>query len=92
MRVVDGDNYIAIASYAGNPSNPAWYSNLVANPVAEIRDGARHEIVHAREVSGEEKARLWSIADAGNPAYAGYRARSGRDIPVLVLEPERPRA
>jgi deazaflavin-dependent oxidoreductase (nitroreductase family) len=87
MRVVDGANYVAIASYAGNPNNPAWYRNLAADPEAEIRDGARHIPVRAREVFGEERARLWAIADAGNPAYARYRATSGRDIPVLLLEP-----
>jgi F420H(2)-dependent quinone reductase len=87
MRVVDGDSYIAIASYAGNPRNPAWYGNLVAHPDAEVRDGARRIRVRAREVHGDEKARLWEIADAGNPAYAGYRAHAGREIPVLLLEP-----
>jgi deazaflavin-dependent oxidoreductase (nitroreductase family) len=87
MRVVDGDVYVAIASYAGNARNPAWYANLVAHPDAEIRDRARQLRVRAREVHGEEKARLWAIADAGNPAYADYRSRAGRDIPVMVLEP-----
>lgn len=87
MRVVDGDAYVAIASYAGNPQNPAWYHNLVAHPDAEIRDLARRIPARAREVHGEEKARLWAIADAGNPAYARYRANAGRDIPVLLLQP-----
>lgn len=90
MRVVDGEGYVAIASYAGNPNNPAWYHNLLAYPDAEIRDGARRITVRAREVSGDEKARLWAIADAGNPAYSRYRDLSGRDIPVLLLEPVRP--
>jgi deazaflavin-dependent oxidoreductase (nitroreductase family) len=90
MRVVDGEDYVAIASYAGNPNNPAWYHNLVAHPDGEIRDGARRIPVRARETSGEEKARLWALADAGNPAYARYRATSGRDIPVLLLEPRPP--
>jgi len=87
MRVVDGDVYVAIASYAGGPRNPAWYGNLVAHPDGEVRDGAHRIPVRAREVHGDEKARLWAIADAGNPAYAGYRAQAGRDIPILVLEP-----
>src|SRR6202012_94335 len=52
MRVVDGEAYVAIASYAGNPVDPAWYRNLLANPDAEIRDGARRIPVRAREVSG----------------------------------------
>jgi deazaflavin-dependent oxidoreductase (nitroreductase family) len=87
MRVADGDSYIAVASYAGNPRNPAWYYNLRADPDAEIRDGCHRIPVRAREVSGDEKATLWAIADAGNPAYAHYRATAGRDIPILILEP-----
>jgi len=42
--------------------------------------------VCAREVHGAEKDGLWAIADAGNPVYADYRARAGRDIPILVLD------
>ena len=90
MRVVDGDAYVAIASYAGNPQNPAWYRNLVAYPDAEIRDRNRTIPVRAREIHDAEKSRLWTIADAGNPAYARYRAVSGRDIPILLLEPHLP--
>jgi deazaflavin-dependent oxidoreductase (nitroreductase family) len=87
MRVVDGASYVAIASYAGNPENPAWYRNLVTYPDAEIRDREQRVPVRAREVHGDEKTRLWAIADDGNPAYAGYRAAAGRDIPILLLEP-----
>ena len=90
MRVVDGEDYVAIASYAGNPKNPSWYGNLIGDPDAEIRDGQRRIPVRAREVSGAEKARLWAIADAGNPAYARYRAAAGREIPIFLLTPIRP--
>jgi deazaflavin-dependent oxidoreductase (nitroreductase family) len=87
MRVTDGPAYVAIASYAGSPNNPAWYHNLIANPDAEIRDRGRKVRVRAREVHGPEKKRLWALADTGNPVYADYRAQSGRDIPILVLDP-----
>lgn len=86
MRVTDGTAYVAIASYAGSPLNPAWYHNLRASPEAEIRDRNRIVAVCAREVHGAEKDRLWAIADAGNTVYADYRARAGRDIPILVLD------
>ena len=38
MRVVDGENYILIASQGGRPKHPLWYHNLKANPKVEIRD------------------------------------------------------
>jgi F420H(2)-dependent quinone reductase len=87
MKVLDGDRYVAIASFAGAPDNPAWYRNLIAHPDVEVQDGAEHRRLHAREIHGAEKTRLWEIADAANPAYAGYRASAGRDIPILLLEP-----
>lgn len=86
MRVIDRTAYVAIASYAGSPLNPAWCHNLLASPEAEIRDRNRIVAVCAREVHGADKDRLWAIADAGNTVYADYRARAGRDIPILVLD------
>jgi deazaflavin-dependent oxidoreductase (nitroreductase family) len=80
--------HAAIASYAGSPRNPQWYYNLKARPVAELQDGPRVHAVRAREVTGAEKQRWWEVADALNPTYAKYRASAGRDIPVLVLEPD----
>ena len=87
MKVTEGDAYVAIASYAGSPRNPAWYYNLVAEPRATIRDGSETISVRAREIQGDLKQELWTSVDAINPAYAQYRATSGRDIPILLLEP-----
>jgi F420H(2)-dependent quinone reductase len=33
MRVVDGKNYILVASQGGAPEHPLWYHNLKAEPV-----------------------------------------------------------
>ena len=41
----------------------------------------------AREVSGDEKALWWERAVAAWPDYAGYQAKTDRQIPVFVLEP-----
>jgi deazaflavin-dependent oxidoreductase (nitroreductase family) len=87
MRVEHDGVYAAIAAYAGGPHDPQWYYNLVAHPEAELQDGTEVHRVRARELSGAEKQRWWDIADALNPNYASYRASSGRDIPVLALEP-----
>jgi deazaflavin-dependent oxidoreductase (nitroreductase family) len=87
MRVERDGVYAAIASYNGGPRNPQWYYNLVAHPEAELRDGTKVHRVRARELTGAEKQRWWDIADALNPNYAKYRASSGRDIPLLALEP-----
>jgi F420H(2)-dependent quinone reductase len=88
MRVERDGTYAAIASYAGNPNNPQWYYNLLAQPEATLQDGPAVLRVRARELSGAEKQAWWAVADALNPNYAKYRASAGaRDIPVLALEP-----
>ena len=87
MRVERDGRYAAIASYAGNPSNPQWYYNLMAHPEAELQDGPTVRRVRARELAGAEKQAWWDIADALNPAYARYRSSAGRDIPVVLLKP-----
>jgi deazaflavin-dependent oxidoreductase (nitroreductase family) len=87
MKVTDGPDYIAVASYAGGPRDPAWYRNLVAHPDVFVQDGPTVIAVHAHEVHGAEKERLWDVADAVFPNYAQYRASAGREIPVLRLAP-----
>jgi deazaflavin-dependent oxidoreductase (nitroreductase family) len=87
MKVTDGADYIAIASYAGGPEDPAWYRNLVAHPDGLVQDGPTVISVHAREVHDAEKDRLWVVADAAYPPYRQYRLTAGRDIPVLRLVP-----
>ncbi|MGB8406742.1 MAG: nitroreductase family deazaflavin-dependent oxidoreductase [Mycobacterium sp.] len=88
MRIVDGDNYIAVASAAGATSHPAWYRNLVANPQVWLQDGATVRRFRARETYGAEKAQTWLIAERFWPHFPQYRAKAGqREIPVIVLEP-----
>jgi hypothetical protein len=41
----------------------------------------------ARTASPPEKAALWPDIVAAYKGYAGYQKRTGRDIPVVILEP-----
>jgi len=43
---------------------------------------------HARRASAEEKTALWPRLCEIYPDYADYQARTDRDIPVVVLEPQ----
>ena len=88
IRIPNGDNYIAVASNAGAATDPAWYRNLIANPDMWVQDGAVKRRLRAREVFGEEKVRMWAVAEQYWPHFPEYRAKAGvREIPVLVLEP-----
>ena len=51
MRVVDGQNYILIASQGGAPTHPLWYHNLKADPAVQLRD----ETVVGDQQRGEQR-------------------------------------
>jgi len=87
MRIEHDGTYAVVASNAGAPTHPFWYRNIVANPIVELQDGAVKHDMRAREVFGEEKNEWWKRADAAYSEFPAYRARAGREIPVLVLEP-----
>src|SRR5580704_9390805 len=51
----DGNRIVLIASFAGAPKNPAWFVNLVANPVATVELGSERFQAKATVTSGEER-------------------------------------
>jgi len=88
LYVRDDDSYVVIASKGGDPKHPGWFHNLLAAPDAEIQLGRHRLPVHARVAEGEERTRLWDRADQVNKGtYSTYQSRTGREIPVVVLEP-----
>ena len=87
MRVVDGGNYILIASRGGAPKHPLWYHNLKANPNVEIRDGGNIRKMRVREVvDSEERQRLWDIAVETYSPYKDYQGKTQRLIPLFLAE------
>lgn len=88
MRVVDGKNYILVASQGGAPKHPLWYHNLKANPDVEIRDKGEVYAMRVREVvDSAERKRLWNIAVGAYPPYQEYQEKTDRVIPIFVAEP-----
>ena len=85
--IVEGDRVILVASYGGDDRNPAWFTNLVANPTVEVLMGGRNREMQARIASDEEKAELWPRIVASYKGYAGYQTKTDRPIPVVILEP-----
>ena len=87
MRVVDGDNYVLVASQGGAPKHPQWYHNLEADPMVEIRDKTEVSVRRVREVvDSAERERLWAIAVKAFPPYADYQAKTERLIPIFLAE------
>jgi deazaflavin-dependent oxidoreductase (nitroreductase family) len=87
MRIEKDGVYVAVASAGGAPAHPAWYHNVVAAPLVHLQDHESVLELRAREVHGEEKARWWLVAEANWPHFPDYRAKAGREIPMLLLEP-----
>jgi deazaflavin-dependent oxidoreductase (nitroreductase family) len=88
MRVVDGKNYILVASQGGAPRNPLWYHNLKADLNVEIRDKTEVYAMRVREVvDSVERQRLWKVAVEAYPPYQEYQDKTDRTIPIFVAEP-----
>ncbi len=66
---------------------PVWYYNVKKNPRVELQDGPATGDYDAREVFGDEKATWWQRAVEAWPDYAMYLAKTGCQIPVVVLTP-----
>src|SRR5262245_32393822 len=80
-----GDDIVIVASMGGSPRNPAWFHNLVANPVVTVElDGKRFEAV-ARVTGPEERRRLYDSHAETHPGFLEYEPKTTRVIPVIVL-------
>ncbi|HEX2392481.1 MAG TPA: nitroreductase family deazaflavin-dependent oxidoreductase [Solirubrobacterales bacterium] len=87
LYVEDGSNLVIVASKGGFPKHPAWFHNLIANPDTNVQVGSELRPVHARVARPEERERLWAMAIRAYRGYEDYRARTEREIPLVVLEP-----
>lgn len=83
------DGLVVIASAGGSDHHPAWYLNLVANPLVRVEIDGVDRAMTARTASDAERAKIWPgiVAKARN--FEGYQARSSRSIPVVILRPRR---
>jgi deazaflavin-dependent oxidoreductase (nitroreductase family) len=88
MYLEDGDAIVVMASKAGQPTHPAWFYNLKANPDTTVQIGSSVREVRARVAENEERNRLWAKFVAMYPGSEAYqRNAEGRLIPIVVLAP-----
>jgi deazaflavin-dependent oxidoreductase (nitroreductase family) len=81
----EGDVMYVFASKGGASTNPDWYHNLLANPVATVEVGTETFEIEAREVTGEERDRIFSRQSELWPQFAQYQRNTSRRIPVIAL-------
>jgi deazaflavin-dependent oxidoreductase (nitroreductase family) len=82
----DGDALVVVASNGGMDWFPDWWLNLLEQPRADVLVGRERRAVVARRAAPAEHARLWAEITAIAPGYLRYRARTAREIPLVLLE------
>jgi len=89
VGIPDGANYIVIASNFGKKNHPGWYYNILANPKITVTMNGQSTPCTARQVYDNEKKQCWDKAIKIYPGYNSYQQRTGREIAVFVLEPDK---
>jgi F420H(2)-dependent quinone reductase len=83
----DGADMVVVASNGGMAWFPAWWLNLLQEPLVTVQVGRRRIEAVARPASPEERARLWAEITAIAPGYLEYEKRAPREIPLAILQP-----
>jgi F420H(2)-dependent quinone reductase len=87
--VRDGGRFVLCASNGGSPRHPGWYHNLRATGRAEIQVGPEQVAVSAKTADPAERSQLFPGFVQMYKGDAGYEHKTSRQIPLLVLTPER---
>ncbi|MHB8588601.1 MAG: nitroreductase family deazaflavin-dependent oxidoreductase [Candidatus Dormibacteraceae bacterium] len=82
----DEDHLVIVASKGGAPTHPAWYHNLVKHSEVTVEVGKEKFKARAHVAEGEEYERLFTQHADINPGFHGYRQKTSRKMPVIVLE------
>ncbi|MGW4826607.1 nitroreductase family deazaflavin-dependent oxidoreductase [Amycolatopsis japonica] len=82
----EGGKYVVVASYAGSDMNPAWYHNVVANPMVTIEVGEETFDATATVVEDrDERDRLYGKMAALVSNFTEYEKKTDRVFPVVTL-------
>ena len=79
------DRHIIIASYAGAPTNPPWYYNLLSNPEVNVEVGSERFTARADVLDEPERTELYAKIAAIIPVFSEYQSKTTRVIPVVAL-------
>lgn len=85
--IKDGDDYIIIASWAGAPTNPPWYYNLLAYPEVTVEAGTERFTAKAQVLEEPKRSELYAKMEKMMPPFTEYRNKTSRKIPVIALTP-----
>ncbi|MFC5831438.1 nitroreductase family deazaflavin-dependent oxidoreductase [Nonomuraea insulae] len=82
------DIIYVFATKGGAPTNPDWYINLTAAVDASIERGTEIYQVTVRDLTGDERDRIYAEQARHYPGFAEYARQTAgvRTIPVLELK------
>jgi deazaflavin-dependent oxidoreductase (nitroreductase family) len=80
-------SFVVVGSNFGREGHPAWTTNLLHQPKAEVSHEGRRIPVVAHLLEGDDRAEVWPRLIGVWPAYDTYVERSGRELRVFRLVP-----
>lgn len=83
------EGYVIVASNSGSTRHPAWYYNLKNDPQAAIQVLDKRISVTAEVLTGEARSKTWDQITASVPLYAEYEKEAAREIPLILLRPDK---
>ena len=81
----DSPDLIVVASNYGQDRHPAWFLNAAADSNVFVETNEGRFAAEARVTQGEERDALFDKVVGANSRFAGYRAATDRQIPVVAL-------
>jgi len=79
------DRYFVAASYAGAPTNPPWYYNLMANPDVQVEVGSERFRAQAKVLKEPERTERFEKMIEVLADFSEYQKKTIRVIPVIEL-------
>jgi deazaflavin-dependent oxidoreductase (nitroreductase family) len=84
----DGPDLVTMAMNGWAESEPAWWLNLQAHPVATVDLPGGSRPVHARAASQDERPRLWARWGRYDKDLDAFAALRSRETAVVILSPQ----
>lgn len=83
---LDERGIIVLPSNNGQSKPPLWWLNLQAHPEITVQIGRQKQRVRAREIEPELRDRVWQAMCEQNERVLEYPQKSGRYLPIVLLE------
>lgn len=81
--------FVVVGSNFGRTDHPAWTDNLLHQPRATLTFGRQELCVEAHLLNPNETKAIWPSLLKVWPPYGAYQDRSGRNLRVFRLVPEK---